>query len=69
MNEVIGNGYAEEVHNEGREGEKWYIPHHSKKPGKLCVISDCSAKYKGTSLNNHLLSGPDLTYNLIGVVI
>lgn len=46
MKEVIGGGDAEEVYDEGRHGEKWYIPHHGvyhpKKPDKLC---DCSAKY------------------------
>ena len=49
---------------------KWYIPHqgvyHPKK--KIRVVFDCSAKFKGTSLNEHLLSGPDLTNSLIGVL-
>lgn len=73
MEEVIERGEAEEVHDEGKEGEKWYIPHHgvyhAKKPDKLRVVFDCSAKYKGTSLNDHLLTGPDLMNNLNGVVI
>lgn len=73
MSEVIDKGDAEEVQGEGKEGEKWYIPHHgvyhSKKPEKLRVVFDCSARYKGTSLNEHLLSGPDLLNNLIGVLI
>lgn len=61
MEEVIQKGDAEEVEDDAKEGEKWYIPHHgvhhSKKPDKLCVVFDCSAKYKGTSLNDHLLPG------------
>ncbi|XP_038165126.1 uncharacterized protein LOC119799356 [Cyprinodon tularosa] len=73
MEEVIENGYAEEVHEEGKEGEKWYIPHHgvyhAKKPDELRVVFDCSAKYKGTSLNDHLLTGPDLMNNLNGVLL
>ncbi|XP_058509227.1 uncharacterized protein LOC131475275 [Solea solea] len=73
MNEVIEKGEAAEVCEQGKKGEKWYIPHHgvyhSKKPDKLRVVFDCSAKYKGTSLNDHLLSGPDLLNSLIGVLI
>ncbi|XP_076858013.1 uncharacterized protein LOC143512031 [Brachyhypopomus gauderio] len=73
MEEVICKGDAEEVQDTGVEGEKWYIPHHgiyhTKKPDKLRVVFDCSASYKGTSLNDHLLSGPDLLNNLIGVLI
>lgn len=29
---------------------------------------DCSAKFKGESLIKHLLQGPDLTNNLMGVL-
>jgi len=51
----------------------WYIPHHgvyhNNKPGKLRVVFDCSARYKGTCLNNHLIPGPDVTNSLIGVLL
>ncbi len=73
MEDVIENGDAERVVDEGKEGEKWYIPHHrvyhSKKPGKLRVVFDCSARYKGTSLNDHLLTGPDLMNSLTGILL
>nr|XP_054601731.1 uncharacterized protein LOC107396997 [Nothobranchius furzeri] len=50
----------------------WYIPHHGvyhpKKPGKIRVVFDCSAQFQNTSLNKHLLTGPDLTNNLTGVL-
>ena len=73
MNEIIERGGAEEVHDQGKEGEKWYIPHHGvyhpNKPDKLRVVFDCSAKYRGTSLNDHLLSGPDLLNSLNGVLL
>ena len=44
---------------------KRYIPHHGiyhpHKPGKICVVFDCFAKYQGKSLNDLMLGGPDLT--------
>ena len=39
-----------------------------KKPGKIRVVFDCSAKFAGTSLNEQLLQGPDLTNSLVGVL-
>lgn len=32
------------------------------------VVFDCSAKFEGKSLNEHLLTGPDLTYALTGLL-
>ncbi|KAI4880096.1 hypothetical protein NFI96_007245 [Prochilodus magdalenae] len=73
MKDLIEKGDVEEVHDDGANGETWYIPHHGiyhpKKPEKLRVVFDCSAKYKGTSLNEHLLPGPDMINNLTGVLI
>ncbi|XP_032363653.1 uncharacterized protein LOC116677092 [Etheostoma spectabile] len=73
MDEIIERGDVEEVDENGTNGERWYIPHHGiyhpKKPGKLRIVFDCSAKYGGTSLNEHLLPGPDMINNLTGVLI
>lgn len=41
---------------------------HPRKPGKLRVVFDCSARYKNTSLTEHLLTGRDLTNALTGVL-
>lgn len=75
MREVIEKGYAERVPAEELRLDNcqiWYIPHHGvyhpKKPGKIRVVFDASAEFKGTSLNRHLLPGPDLTNNLTGVL-
>lgn len=50
----------------------WYLPHHPvfhpKKPNKVRVVYDCSAKHQGNALNSELLQGPDLTNSLVGVL-
>ena len=38
------------------------------KPSKICVVFDCSAEYKGRFINKELLSGPDLTNQVTGVL-
>lgn len=52
--------------------EKWYLPHHPvfhpQKPGKVRVVFNCSAKYRGSFLNDQLLQGPDVTNTLVGVL-
>ena len=74
MRDVINRGYCEKVSDdhEYRPGTKWFIPHHAvyhpKKPSKMRVVFDCSAKYKGVSLNDMLLQGPDMTNDLLGVL-
>ena len=75
VNDVIMKGYAEKVPEQelqGCPGKVWYIPHHgiyhSKKPEKIRVVFDCSAKFDGVSLNDNLIQGPDLTNSLVGVL-
>ncbi|XP_043201117.1 uncharacterized protein LOC122369981 [Amphibalanus amphitrite] len=52
---------------------KWYLPHHGvtnpRKPGKLRVVFDAAAKCGNTSLNDVLLTGPDLLKNLPGILL
>ena len=64
--------YAEKVSVNGTG--KWYtIPHfavsHPNKPDKIRVVFDCAAKVSGVSLNDLLYSGPDLTEQLIDVLL
>ena len=74
MQEIIDRGYCEKVTDghQYRVGTKWFIPHHGvyhpKKLGKIRVVFDCSAKYRGISLNDTLLQGPDMTNDLLGVL-
>ena len=76
IKEYIDKGYAIKLSE--REANKTsnitnYIPHHCvlhpKKPNKVSVVFDASAKYKNDSLNNHLLKGPDLLNNLVSILI
>ncbi|XP_063959911.1 uncharacterized protein LOC135155123 [Lytechinus pictus] len=74
MDDVITN-YAERVPDDClkvRDGRVNYIPHtgvyHPHKPDKIRVVFDCSAKFEGVSLNDHLLQGPDLMNGLLGVL-
>ncbi|XP_032416531.1 uncharacterized protein LOC116718567 isoform X6 [Xiphophorus hellerii] len=75
MNDMLCNGYAEIVPDDqlmGNEGKVWYIPHHGvyhPRKGKLRVVFDCAATFKGTSLNCQLLQGPDLTNSVVGVLL
>ena len=75
MSEIIEKGYTRKVSAEElppEEGRVWYLPHrgvyHPKKPNSLSVVFDCSARYQGESLNDHLLQGPDLSSKLTGVL-
>ncbi|XP_074655762.1 uncharacterized protein LOC141909272 [Tubulanus polymorphus] len=76
MNNLTDKDYAMKVPDDqlhANQGRTWYIPHHGvyhpKKPEKVRVVFNCPATYFGYSLNGLLLQGPDLTNNLIGVLI
>ena len=71
MDNLLRSGYAERS-GASPAGKTWYIPHHGvyhpSKPGKIRVVFDCSAEFQGRSINKELLSGPDLTNQIIGVL-
>ena len=76
MQDYIAKGHAEKVPKEELNkdnGRIWYLPHHPVthrlKPDKTRIVFDCAAKFNGESLNQHLLTGPDLTNSLVGVLI
>ncbi|XP_048753936.2 uncharacterized protein LOC125665332 [Ostrea edulis] len=75
MDKIIYEGYAQKVPIENLkrdDGHVWYLPHHGvlhPKKKKLRVVFDCAARFQGTSLNEQLLQGPNLTNTLIGTLM
>ena len=75
MTDLVDNGFAERVAAEDigvQSGHEWYLPHHGvyhpRKPQKLRVVFDGSARYMSRSLNGLLLQGPDFVNSLCGVL-
>ncbi|XP_072166921.1 uncharacterized protein [Diadema setosum] len=69
MSDIINGGFVERAREEAPVGAVNYIPHHGvyhSKKNKLRIVFDCSARFGGTCLNDHLLKGPDLTNALSG---
>ena len=75
MEETLESGFAEVVPQDhvqlGPKGRTWYIPHHGvpKDKDKVRVVFDCSSRYRGISINDLLLTGPDLTNALLGILL
>ena len=71
VSKMLDNNYAEEATN-CEESNVWFIPHHGVyhplKPEKICVVFDCSGRFRSFSLNDNLLQGPDLTNSLLRVL-
>ena len=72
MEHIFNEGYAEEVYDTPDDGSTWYILHHGlwhpRKSEKIKVMFNCTAKFRDTSLNDYLLTGPDLINALHGVL-
>ncbi|XP_056147422.1 LOW QUALITY PROTEIN: PDZ domain-containing protein 7-like [Lampris incognitus] len=74
MGGIIDKGYAMKVpskdlsHDDGRV---WYLSYHGvyhPKKQKIRVVFNCGASYQGTTLNDQLLQGLNLTGTLLGVI-
>ena len=74
MNTYIERGYARKLmcHEvECLSPHTWYIPHHGvthPNKAKLRIVFDAAAKSNGVSLNDNLMTGPDLLNSLFGVL-
>ena len=70
------NGFVRILKQEELEATKlerqWYVPHHQvenpNKPWKVRRVCNAASKSRGISLNDKLLTGPDLLQNLIGII-
>ena len=72
IQECVDCGYAMLVPQSNSAVKKRinYITHHCVSTAfKFRVVFDCSAKFQNKSLNDRLLVGPDLTCNLLGVLL
>ncbi len=73
MEKIFQSGHAEVAPPLGKGEECWYLPYfgvyHPRKPSQIRVVFDSSAQHKGVSLNQVLLTGPDLNNSLLGVLI
>ena len=68
IHELIALGHAIELPEWADcDRNAWFIPHHCTK-GKFRIVFDCAARFKGTSLNEQILQGPDNANNLVGVL-
>ncbi|XP_052694839.1 uncharacterized protein LOC128173163 [Crassostrea angulata] len=73
MTKLFDNDHAEKAPTSKSTQEQWFLPlfgvYHPQKPHQIRGVFDSSAKFKGTSLNDQLLSGPNLTNSLLGVLL
>lgn len=73
MQKMVDSDQAEPAPPLDEAKEHWYLPtfgvYHPQKPDQIRVVFDLSAECEGTSLNDVLLSGPDLNNTLLGVLL
>ena len=73
MGELLEKGYARKSERKANDEVLWYLPHHGarhlSKPDRVRTVFHCNTNFSGACLNNKLLSGPDLTNQLRGVLL
>ncbi|KAL0839890.1 hypothetical protein ABMA28_016513 [Loxostege sticticalis] len=73
MAALIEKGYAEVAPEKKNEDRTWYLPCfpviNPMKPDKVRMVHDAAAITGGVSLNDTLLTGPDLLQSLPGVLL
>ncbi|XP_075145994.1 uncharacterized protein LOC142220640 [Haematobia irritans] len=75
IDKLLNKGYARKVTNSefNSYSRTWYLPIfvalNPNKPGKVRLVWDAAAKSNNKSLNDFLMSGPDLLTSLINVLL
>ena len=73
IDDDLAKGYIVQVPTVDATSKKWYLPHHPatnvNKPGKVRRVTNASSVFKGQSLKNSLLTGPDFLCNLTGLIM
>ncbi|KAI3370835.1 hypothetical protein L3Q82_007361 [Scortum barcoo] len=73
MEKMLKKAHAEVAPPVQPGQECWYLPlfgvYHPRKPNKIRVVFDSSASCEGVSLNDVLLTSPDLNNSLLGVLM
>ena len=70
----LDKGYIEDLNRKQEEDNtKFFLPHYGivspAKPGNIRRITNATAVFNGTCLNDHLLPGPDLQSDLVGIML
>ena len=72
----LRNGYPKKLSQEEASApvkHQWFLTHHPvtnpNKPGKIRRVFNAASKFKGASLNDHLMTGPNLLNSLTGILI
>lgn len=63
MEKIFQNHHAEPAPPSRENAECWYLPN------QIWVVFNTGAQYSGISLNDVLLTGPDLNNSLLGVLM
>ena len=73
MEDMLAKGYANKSTSPAPLGKNWCIPHHGvfnpSKPGNIRLVFHCLAEVGRESTNRNLMTYPDITNQLIGVLI
>ena len=75
MNANIDKGYVQKLKpEEASDSPSWYLPHvpvlhEDRETAEVCIVFDSAVSYKGTSLNDTMLTGPKLQRDVLEVLL